>query len=254
MVHGRILRLLLAVLVCSAPAASSAGASVLYVGDSLGVGTGPQLESRLGGTALELDAKIGRPSGAGVEILGSLIAPDHDVVVFDLGTNDDPAATDALAANLAAARRLAGGRCLVVATLNRPPLNGVSINGLNRVVARFAARDPNVSLVDWHAAAAARPGLLIDGVHANSEGYALRAGLFADAIAACSAFGGDPGGSSQLEPEPGSLPPPASAGRNTGERAGEPARDRPASAGPGARVEALARALAPAVATGTDFG
>ena len=40
-------------------------------------------------------------------------AADDDVVVFDLGTNDDPANPDALAADLAAARQIAGSRCMV---------------------------------------------------------------------------------------------------------------------------------------------
>ena len=157
-------------------------------------------------------------------MLGSLIAPEHDVVVFDLGTNDDPAAPEALAADLAAAREIAGDRCLVVATLNRPPLNGVPVDGLNRAVTSFAARTPNVSLVDWHAAAAADPGLLIDGVHSDADGYALRAGLFADAIASCSSFGGALGTRlrPRSSPSPATLPPAASAGRNDRQRAAAP--------------------------------
>ena len=182
--------LVLAVALALAVLPATAGASVLYVGDSLGVGTSPYLRSQLGGTGLEVDAEIGRPSGVGVDVLGSLIAPEHDVVVFDLGTNDDPAAPQALASDLGDARGIAGDRCLVVATLNRPPLNGVPVDGLNRAVTSFAAGDPNVSLVDWHAAAEADPQLLIDGIHTDAEGYALRAGLFADAIASCGAFGG----------------------------------------------------------------
>ena len=107
----------------------------------------------------------------------------------------------------------------MVATLNRPPLNGVPVDGLNRAVTSFAGRDPNVSLVDWQAAAAADPDLLIDGIHTDAEGYAMRAGLFADAIASCSEFGGGSGSTppAELEHESGELPPPASAGRNTGQ-------------------------------------
>jgi hypothetical protein len=237
-------------------APASAGASVLYIGDSLGVGTAPYLRSQLGGTGLEVDAEIGRPSGAGVDVLGSLIAPEHDVVVFDLGTNDDPAAPEALASGLAEARRIAGDRCLVIATLNRPPLNGVPIDGLNRAVTSFAARDPSVSLVDWHAAAASRPGMLIDGVHADADGYALRSRLFAEAISSCTAFGGSPGSTppAELEHESGELPPAASAGRNTG-RGTDSAR--PAHRRRGEReaeVLVIATAVARAIATGADFG
>ena len=173
---GRLLGIALAA--CLALPAGAA-ASVLYVGDSLGVGTSPYLREQLDGTALSVDAEIGRPSGVGVDVLRSEIAPEHDAVIFDLGTNDDPANPDALAADLAAARDIAGDRCLVVATLNRPPLNGVPVDGLNRAVTSFASRAPNVALVDWHAAAADDPGMLIDGVHADADGYALRARLFA---------------------------------------------------------------------------
>jgi hypothetical protein len=102
----------------------SATAQLLYVGDSLGVGTAPVLRQALGDLALDVDARTGRPSGVGVEVLASAIGPEHQVVVLDLGTNDDPAAPELLAADLAAAREIAADRCLVVATLNRPPLNG----------------------------------------------------------------------------------------------------------------------------------
>ena len=97
---GRILGIALAA--CLALPAGAA-ASVLYVGDSLGVGTSPYLRQQLDGTALSVDAEIGRPSGVGVDVLRSEIAPEHDAVIFDLGTNDDPANPDALAADLAAA-------------------------------------------------------------------------------------------------------------------------------------------------------
>jgi len=227
---------------------ASAAASVLYVGDSLGVGTSPPLREELGGLGLEVDAEVGRPSSVGVDVLQSRISAEHEVVVFDLGTNDDPADPDALAADLAQARRIAGDRCLVIATLNRPPLNGVSIDGLNRAITAFARRDPATELVDWHQQAVSDPGLLSDGIHAGPEGYALRAQLFADAIAACqaSAGSGSAGGGAALgregrhtqplpepepEPEPRPLPP----------RDDDP-------------VRAVAAELARAIEVGAEFG
>jgi hypothetical protein len=250
---GRPIRFLLPLLLLCFAVPASAGAAVLYVGDSLGVGTSPYLRSALDGERLDVDAEIGRPSAPGVNILQGLIGPQYDVVVFDLGTNDDPAAPGALAADLARARQIAGDRCLVVATLNRPPLNGVPVDGLNKAVESFAARDPNVSLVDWHAAAAADPGLLTDGIHPDADGYSLRARLFADAIDSCGAIGGSSasGSPDDLEHEGGSLPPPASAGRNTG-RAARPHKPERDPIDP--QVLALATAVARAVATGADFG
>ena len=249
-------RRLLSTLIAALAIPASAHASVLYVGDSLGVGTAPYLRSELGASGLDVDAEIGRPSGVGVDLLGSLIGPEHDIVVFDLGTNDDPAAPDALASDLTAARKIAGDRCMVVATLNRPPLNGVPVDGLNDAVTAFAARDPNVSLVDWHAAAESDPDLLIDGIHSTGDGYAMRARLFADAIASCGTFGGASASapSDELEHESGELPPAASAGRNTGPGGGRPKpadtkRDREE-----AQVLVVATEVARAVATGADFG
>lgn len=227
---------------------ASAAASVLYVGDSLGVGTTPYLRDELGGIPLDVDAKVGRPSSVGVEILRETIAPQHDVVVFDLGTNDDPAAPQALSDDLAAARQIAGDRCLVVATLNRPPLNGVSVDGLNRAIESFAAADPATAVVDWHAQVEHDPALVTDGIHSGPEGYALRAQLFADAIASCAGAATAPGGGGSGQ---------GGFGRE-GEHAQplpapEPERLRPVprDADP---VEVVAAELARAVQVGAEFG
>lgn len=226
---------------------ASAPASVLYVGDSLGVGTSPHLRDALGGVGLEVDAEVSRPSAAGLDVLQRRISPEHDVVVFDLGTNDDPAAPEALAANLAQARQIAGDRCLVVATLNRPPLNGVTVEGLNRAITSFAASDAATQLVDWHGQAVSDPGLLSDGIHSGPEGYATRAQLFADAITAClgSADGGPAGGvplgreGRHTQPLPKPEPEPAP-------RPLLPREDDP--------VRTVAAELARAIEVGAEFG
>lgn len=106
--------------------------------------------------------------------------------MFDLGANDDPRNPSALAASLNAARELVGDRCMVVATVQRPPLRGVTAGGLNAAVRRFVADTPGTQLVDWRGAVRAQRGLVMrDGVHATTAGYALRASLVADAIAEC---------------------------------------------------------------------
>jgi hypothetical protein len=195
-------RTLVAAVVALALPAPASGA-VLVVGDSLEVGSGPQLERELEGIAVTIDARRGRPSPEGVAVLRARLRPEHEVVVFDLGTNDPPAQPDVLAASLGAARDLAGGRCLVVASIQRPPLDGVTADGLDAVVRDFAARTPNTRLADWRAATS-EPGVLApDGIHGTPAGYALRARLVADAVRAC------------LEP-----PPPAAAAQ-------PPARARP---------------------------
>lgn len=178
------------VLVCAAPAS----ASVLVVGDSLSKGTAPYLKQRLGSIPLEVDAVTGRPSSRGVAVLAERLRPEHEVVVFDLGVNDGPDRPDVLAASLSAARDLAGGRCMVVATVMRPPLRGVSVAAQNRVVRDFVVSTPGAQLVDWRSAARSQPGLVgSDGVHGTSAGYSLRGSLFAEAVVNCLAGNADPG-------------------------------------------------------------
>jgi lysophospholipase L1-like esterase len=189
-----------AILVCGL-LPSSAGAAVLVVGDSLGVGSEGALRAALPETQIDADNLNGRTSVEGVSVLSELLAPEHDTVVFDLGTNDGNTAIGVTAGSLAAARQLTGNRCLVVATLNRPPLAGIPIDGQNTMIRRFAATTPNVALVDWNDAAAATPGALRpDGVHATAAGYALRGALFADAIRGGCLGGGGGSGSAAAPP------------------------------------------------------
>jgi hypothetical protein len=161
---------------------------VLVVGDSLEVGSAPYLRAAVPGA--RVDAEVGRTSSEGVRVLAARLSPSDDVVVFPLGTNDSPSSPDALAADLSAAAQLAGDRCMVVATIARPPVRGVSVAGLNRVVQAFAART-GAQVADWRAAVGAFPSLVgHDGVHAVGDGYALRASLIAEAVDTCRAGGG----------------------------------------------------------------
>lgn len=178
-----VVALAAALATAAAPAPAAPGDDVLVIADSLGVGMEPYLAEELSGYEVRTDAEIGRGSAAAVEALAGNLAAGDDVIVFALGSNDDPSQPQALATNLEAADELAGGRCLVVATLEVSELTGVPEEPLNRVIRSFAAANPNVSVVDWHGAVS--PELLADGGHATPEGYALRASLFADAIASC---------------------------------------------------------------------
>ena len=190
---------LVAALTLAAPAGAQAPQTVLVVGDSLQVGSGPYLEAALGALSAEIDHRTGRGSAEGLSVLRSRLRPDHAAVVFDLGTNDDPGRPDALAANLAAARDAVGTRCLIVATILRPAVGGVTDAGLNAAVQRFADETPTVQLVDWRGVATATPGLLYpDGIHARPEGYGLRGRLLARAVKSCLGLGAQ------------GLPPPAS--------------------------------------------
>jgi|SRR5829696_946647 len=208
-----ILSVASAVSLAAAPAA--AAQSVLVIGDSLQTGTGPYLERELGSLPVEFDFRNGRGSAEGLERLRLRLRPEHTIVVFDLGTNDDPRNPDALYANLSTARGLAGDRCMVVSTILRPAYAGVGPEGLTAAVERFAAGDGNTVVADWYAAATSSPEILYgDGYHARPEGYALRGKLIADAVTACSG-GGGAGDATGLPPpsdkaprEPPALPDP----------------------------------------------
>ncbi|MEY2463341.1 MAG: uncharacterized protein QOH64_1479, partial [Acidimicrobiaceae bacterium] len=112
-------------------------------------------------------------------------------------------------------RGLVGRRCLVVATMSRPPYRGVTVDGLNRAVRSFASSTPNAVLVDWRSTAVANPSLMnSDGVHPTPSGYRLRARLFAQAIGQCGSGGSVGGGgappASSGGPPPAGTRPPAS--------------------------------------------
>jgi lysophospholipase L1-like esterase len=193
------------ILATAAVAAAPAHAGVLVVGDSLEVGSGPYLRAAVPG--IRVDAVKGRSSTQGVQVLAARLSPADSVVVFPLGTNDSPSSPAVLAADLSEAARLAGDRCMVVATIVRP----LDVSALNRVVLAFAART-GAQVVDWRGAVRAFPTLVgADGVHSNASGYALRASLIAEAIDACRSGGAGAGASGIPAPRNPNARPPARA-------------------------------------------
>jgi hypothetical protein len=106
-------------------------------------------------------------------------------VVFALGTNDDPSAQSTYAQTLEQAAAIADGRCLIIPTIVRPPVGGVSYDGLNDTIRKLAGTNYNVEVVDWAREITANPKLLVDGVHVTAEGYAFRAQLIAQAVDSC---------------------------------------------------------------------
>lgn len=189
------------------PAPAQTPASILVVGDSLEVGTSPHLGANLPGASITVDAVESRSSSEVLAALSENFDEGYDAVVFDAGTNDDPANPGLLASNLEQAASIIGDRCMVIATVNRPPFNGVSVDGINSVVTSFAASRSNTQVADWRSAALANPGLLYsDGVHPTPDGYALRAQVIAGAISSCGASASLPPG--EGDPEVGSTPEP----------------------------------------------
>ena len=175
-----------------APSGASGGSQsvksgrALVVGDSLAVGTEEPLAQLLPGWRIRTSAYTGRPTADGVsEITSAGSLPP--VLAVSLGTNDDPSATSTFAGQVQAVLDAAGpSRCVVWANIVRPPYGGVSYTGYNRVLARLAATNPNLNIVDWVAITRSRPALLApDGVHATPDGYELRAQAIAAAMTSC---------------------------------------------------------------------
>jgi hypothetical protein len=166
---------MLTLLLAAALATPVGDGPVVYVGDSLGVGTLTPLVARMPGVSIEGDARVGRSSTEGLAVLRAKLRRRDRAVVFDLGTNDW--SVPSLAANLRAAWREVGTRPMVVFTLNKP-----GAGPFNRTIRRFASERRNVSLIDWHSAATRGRLLGGDGIHASAPGYARRASLVAGCL------------------------------------------------------------------------
>jgi hypothetical protein len=176
-----------AVLGLAASAPALAARSVLHVGDSLAVGSDPPLRALLPGWSFTTDALKSRPSSAGVAIIDGRPSLPAALVV-ELGTNDSPDATAAFAARVRHVVALAGPkRCVVWVNIHRPPYNGISYAGFNRVLAQQAAAAPNLAVVDWNGLVSSGQAQVAgDGVHATPEGYRVRAQAIAQALSGCS--------------------------------------------------------------------
>lgn len=160
---------------------------VLVVGDSLEVGTSPYLAKYLGGD-VELDVNaVGGASSIGIfEQFQESYDPAQSVVVFDAGTNDDPAYPQILAAQLERVSDIVGNRCMVVPTIN----DGTGARGKNQAVSSFVATRPGTQSPDWAGFVRDNPQIMQpDGIHGTAEGYDLRAELIAEGINTCLSFG-----------------------------------------------------------------
>jgi hypothetical protein len=174
-------------LAASAPAASAGGnGGVLVVGDSLADLDSPYLQRYLPGVELTVNAVGGSNSYQIYDLFEESYDPSQSVVVFDAGTNDNPAYPEILAGNLQKVAAMIGDRCMVVPTIHGYTVNGVDNTGKNRVVREFAASRPGTQTPDWAGAVAAQPELMqADGLHPVAAGSELRARLIAQGIHGC---------------------------------------------------------------------
>lgn len=196
----------------AAPAASGNG-GVLVVGDSIEVLTIPYLQRYLPGVRLTTNAVGGYNSNQIFGLFEQSYDPSHSVIVFDAGTNDNPAYPEILAGNLSAVAERVGDRCLVVPTVYGFTVNGIDNAGKNAVVRSFAASRPGTQVPDWHRVAATRKDLMqSDDLHPTAAGAEYRARLIANGIKGCLAFSHAAPAEPQLDSAP-ELPPARRFGR-----------------------------------------
>lgn len=165
---------------------SRTGDGVLIVGDSLEVLTGPYLRRHLRGLPVTVNAVGGYNSYQIFDLFRESYKPSHSVIVFDAGTNDNPAYPQILAGNLKAVAEAVGDRCMVVPSIHGLTVNGIDSKGKNRAVYAFAASRPGTQVPDWARTVAKHPELMQpDDLHPTPEGADYRARQIASGVANC---------------------------------------------------------------------
>ena len=184
---GAALAVAIALLALAPGARATEGdGTVLVVGDSLEELTSPHLEGLLPGVPLTINAVGGSNTYEIFDLFQESYSPSDSVIVFDGGTNDNPAYPEILAENLRKVAAEVGDRCMVVPTIHGYTVNGVNNRGKNRVVHEFAALRPGTQTPDWATTVNQNPSLLEpDNLHPNPEGAEVRAQLIAEGITGC---------------------------------------------------------------------
>lgn len=202
-----IVATMLALATSAAPAGAAQAGEVLVVGDSLAILTSPYLKQYLPGVQLTVNVGGGYNSFQIFDLFEESYDPSQSVIVFDAGTNDNPAYPEILAGNLDKVAAAIGDRCMVVPTIHGFTVDGIDNTGKNAVVAAFAASRPGTQVPDWARAEATHPELMqADDLHPTAAGADLRARLIARGIKACLGIATAPAAKPALESGPG-LPP-----------------------------------------------
>jgi lysophospholipase L1-like esterase len=171
---------------CASVADTGAVRSLYVDGDSIAYGTDLFLPRFLRGWTIRSAVDVSRHTYEGV---ASIEALEREgalpyVVVVNLGTNDDPRAVTKFGSYVRRVERAAGPeRCVIWATIIRPPYAGVSYDRLNGVLMRSAARSQSFHVFDWRGLARGHPAWFgSDGVHPSIQGYRIRAASLASFI------------------------------------------------------------------------
>jgi lysophospholipase L1-like esterase len=175
---------LVAVTAAAGAAAGTQRPTVLDLGDSLSVGTDPYLRKRLSGYRIERLYDVGLHAQEAARVVSASRRTLPAMLVVSAGTNDDPRMVSAFSRAVGDVLRAAGrDRCVVWPTIARPPAVGATYEGLNRALARAAARHANLVLVDWVGMVRRHPEWLArDRVHVSAAGYRARAAAIAAAV------------------------------------------------------------------------
>jgi hypothetical protein len=160
---------------------------VFVDGDSLAVGTRPYLPRALPGWPISQSTSISRHAPEGVGVLRAKGRGLARIVVMQLGTNDDPRATDDFRHAVRATMHVAGRRrCVVWPNIVRPAVAGATYAGYNHILAEENRRRDNLFVVDWaEIAHDHRYWFGPDGVHPTATGYRVRAAAIARKVRAC---------------------------------------------------------------------
>jgi len=191
-------------LLAPAPASAAGGSrGVLVVGDSLAELTIPYLPRYLPGVRLTTNVGGGYNSNQILELFEQAYDPSQSVIVFDAGTNDNPAYPEILAGNLNAVAARVGDRCMVVPSVYGYTVNGIDNSGKNAVVRSFATARLGTQVPDWARVAMTRKDLMqSDDLHPTAAGADYRARLIAGGIEGCLAFSRAAPAEPQLESAP----------------------------------------------------
>jgi lysophospholipase L1-like esterase len=174
-------------LVASSPVSAAGNRTVLSYGDSLSVGTDLFLDGLLRGWSVRSEAVLSRHASDVPRALRAFGASLPSVIVVSAGTNDDPGRVSGFARVVREALAVAGPRrCVVWATIVRPPYQGVSYDGYNRALVAIAHTHANLRVLDWAAMARDHPSWFgRDGVHPTMNGYRARAAATARLVQRC---------------------------------------------------------------------
>jgi hypothetical protein len=144
------------------------------IGDSLLDGGRDDVTSALADWTLTLDAEVGRPSSAGVELAADAVEAEADVVVVELGTNDSSAS--AFREHLVETLEILRDVPFVLWQTVRGPEEDLTLLAVDAAIREVVGRYPNASLADWRAFVPDE-ALMDDGIHPAEGSEGLEAEL-----------------------------------------------------------------------------